>query len=340
VHPATSLRAVTVRTAAGAQVVYSHVDIPGPTALAGLDPATATHWQTAISRYPRLAELEISTDQLRPILPRIVDLDDYDFELLLRVVEWFRNNPASGHTARQVPVTGLHTKWLARHKAIVISLLRTDVPHRVADLGAETVTPELDIDDLDLLGLRRLPNHVDIILADPGDRQLVGGIRQLRAPVEEVARLPLTPDDVLVIENKESATPIEDRTGLVVIHSLGNFLDVLDALPWMRSARTWYWGDLDRAGITLLSRARARVPEVASLLMHTDTLREFEPLANADPTGRVDPPEPFLTQDERAALEVLSAEQPPLRLEQERIPWHIAQAAINRAIDLAATVTD
>lgn len=339
-HPATSLRTATVHTAAGTQVVYSHVDIPGPTTLAGLDPATATHWQTAISRYPRLADLDISTDLLRPILPRIVDLDDYDFELLLRVVEWFRNNPASGHTARQVPVTGLHTKWLARHKAIVISLLRTDTPHRVADPGAETVDPELDINDLDLLGLRRLPNHVDIILADPADRQLVGSIRQLRAPVEEVARLPLTPVDVLIIENKESAIPIEDRAGLVVIHSLGNFLDVLDALPWLRSARTWYWGDLDRAGITLLSRARARLPEIASLLMHTDTLQEFEPLANADPTGHEDPPEPVLTQHERAALEALSAGQPPLRLEQERIPWHIAQTTINRALDLASALSD
>lgn len=337
-HPATSLRTATVRTAAGAQVVYTHIDIPGPTALAGLDPATANHWQTAISRYPQLADLDVSTDQLRPILPRIVDLDDYDFELLLRVVEWFRNNPASGLTARQVPVTGLHTKWLGRHKAIVICLLRTDIPNRVADLGAEAVDPELDIDDLDLLGLRRLPNHVDVILADPADRRLVGGIRQLRAPVEEVAGLPLTPDDVLIIENKEAATPIEDRAGLVVIHSLGNFLDVLDALPWLRSARTWYWGDLDRAGITLLSRARARVPEIASLLMHADTVREFEPLANADPSGRVDPPEPVLTQDERAALEYLDAGQPPLRLEQERIPWHTAQTTINLAIDQAAVL--
>jgi hypothetical protein len=123
-----------------------------------------------------------------------------------------------------------------------------------------------------------------------------------------------------------------------VIHSLGNFLDVLDALPWLRSARTWYWGDLDRAGITLLSRARARVPEIASLLMHADTVREFEPLANADPSGRVDPPEPVLTQDERAALEYLDAGQPPLRLEQERIPWHTAQTTINLAIDQAAVL--
>ena len=115
---------------------------------------------------------------------------------------------------------------------------------------------------------------------------------------------------------------------------------MLDALPWLRPARTWYWGDLDRAGITLLSRARARLPELVSLLMHTDTLLEFEPLANADPTDRVDPPEPSLTQDERAALELLRTRQPPLRLEQERIPWSIAQSAINRALDLAATLPD
>lgn len=336
-HPATRLRTATVRTAAGPQVVYSHLEIPGPAALAGVDPVTSHHWRTATSRYPQLADLTIASDRLRPLLPRVIELDDYDFELLLRVVKWFRDNPASGHTARQVPVPGLHTKWLARHKAIVIPLLRTDIPNRSADLGPEPdhehVDPELDITDLDLLGLRQLPNHVDIILADPADRRLVGGLRQLRAPVEEVARLPLNPHDVLIIENKESALPIEDRAGLVVIHSLGNFLDVLDTLPWLRPARVWYWGDLDRAGITLLSRARAKLPQLASLLMHTNTLHEFEALANADPTGRVDPPEPVLTQNERTALEELGTRQPPLRLEQERIPWAIAQDTISRALD-------
>jgi len=333
-HPTTALRTTILRTVTGTQIVYSHLDIPGPTALADVDPLTAEHWRIATSRYPHLANLDVSSDRLRPLLPRIVDMDDYDFELMLRVVEWFRSNPASGLTARQIPLQGLHTKWLARHKAVVIPLVRPDTEGAAADLDS-AADHELDVRDLDLLGLRRLPNHVDIILADPTDRRLLGGIRQLRAPVEEVAQLPLAPTDVLIIENKESATPIRDRAGLVVIHSLGNFLDVLDALLWLRTARTWYWGDLDRAGITLLSRARVKLPKLTSLLMHIDALEEFDALANADPSGRADPPEPDLTEGERTALNALSARQPPLRLEQERLPWPIVQATIDHALDLA-----
>ena len=36
---------------------------------------------------------------------------------------------------------------------------------------------ELEQEDLDPLGLKALPVHVDVILADPADRALVGGLR-------------------------------------------------------------------------------------------------------------------------------------------------------------------
>jgi hypothetical protein len=92
----------------------------------------------------------------------------------------------------------------------------------------------------------------------------------------ELADLQIRPDAVLIAENKEPALAWSDTTGLVVIHSLGNHLGVFSRLPWIRHDRCWYWGDLDRHGFTLLSRARTMVPQLASLLMaldDTDTYR-------------------------------------------------------------------
>lgn len=61
----------------------------------------------------------------RPWLARIVDLDEYDFATLLAAVNWFRAHPRSGLTVRSVPVPGMHTKWLARHRSMLLACLGT-----------------------------------------------------------------------------------------------------------------------------------------------------------------------------------------------------------------------
>jgi len=323
-HPKVSLRKVSIRVPFGTQEVYTHLDIPDADALASLHEDDAEHWRRARRRYSLLAAAGATGARARREFRKIVELDDYDFSLLLQVRAWFAVNPRSGLTIRQVPVEGLHTKWLAKHRALVTATLDLAAADD-AETGDEEVAPEL----LDALGLKPLPSHVDVILADPEDRGHVAGLRHLRAPIEEIAALPLTPATVLVVENKESALPIPDRSGLVVIHSLGNFLDSLLALPWI-PADVLYWGDLDRAGFTLLSRARTRLPTLRSVMMDRATLQEHGHLANNDPTERVEASDPTLTPEELRTLEALVSDGGPLRLEQERIPWVAAEAALDQ----------
>ncbi len=315
-HPEVSLRQATRKVAFGVQDVYTHLDIPDAATLASLYEADSAHWMRAHGRYSQLVVAGASPRGFRPQLARIIELDEYDFALLLRVSGWFAAHPRSGLTIRQVPVEGLHTKWLAKHRSLVTATLDLATPDMPEAAGDEDVDPAT----LDALGLKPLPSHIDLILADPDHRRLVSGIRHLRVPVEEAAALPLTPTTVLIVENKESALPVSDHAGLVIIHSLGNFLDALIAIPWMPK-RVLYWGDLDRAGFTLLSRARTRVPRLRSILMDRATLQHHRDLANLDPTFRTDPPDPTLTVEEGLALSELISGASPLRLEQERIPW-------------------
>jgi hypothetical protein len=100
--------------------------------------------------------------------------------------------------------------------------------------------------------------------------------------VDELASLQIRPGTVLIVENKEPALAWSDTTGLAVIHSLGNHLDVLKSLPWIPHDRCWYWGDLDRHGFTLLSRARTMVPRLASLLMAPGDIETYRPLGVED----------------------------------------------------------
>ncbi len=126
---------------------------------------------------------------------------------------------------------------------------------------------------------------------------------------------------------------VPDRPRTVIVHSLGNHLNVLDEIGWLDGARQLYWGDLDRAGFTLLSRARARLPRLVSLLMDPTTLEEHRTLAVEDKT-RADTPYSNLTDNETAALAELSLEHGTfLRLEQERLPSPFTLDQLCRAME-------
>ncbi len=316
-HPASRLHSTTRRTVIGNQDVFTHLILGSIGDLVGLDQDLAEHWDRANARWARVRPMAESAagQRLRPYLQQIVDLADLDFEILLNAAAWFNANPASGLTIRQVPVPGMHTKWLARNRRLVLACL--NITER-ADSGMRD-HDGLEQADLDPLGLKALPAHIDVILADPADRTLVGGLRHLRAPLPEIAALPIRPATVLIVENKESAYLVPDRCGMVVVHSLGNHLNILNDISWLVGVRHLYWGDLDRAGFTLLSRARTQLPSIASIMMDLDTFDAHKNLAVVD-TARADLPETNLTTEEIAALGALVAgDGTCLRLEQERL---------------------
>ena len=330
-HPEMTLRSRLIRTRFGDQPVHTHLDIPNISALASLSPVTAAHWLHAVYRWSQLYDQVGKA--VRPWLARIVDLDDYDFTTLLAATNWFRAHPRSGLTVRSVPVPGMHTKWLARHRSLVLACLGTATdPGQAAETGGETDPADIPAADLDALGLRPLPREISIVFADPALREAVGGLRQITAPVDEIADLPVLPDAVLIVENKEPALAWSDATGLAIIHSLGNHLDILDRVPWTRHSGCWYWGDLDRHGFTILSRARTMIPHLQSLLMTPGDIETYRPLGVEEGLGRYDQPDPTLTPAETRALNALQlADGKFLRTEQERIPVSHAERALGRA---------
>lgn len=312
------LRRATRKTIVGDQEVFTHLDLATVDDVIALDQDVRNHWSKAGERWERVHDASdvIVESRLRPWLKQIVDLDNADFEILLGAVLWFLDNPRSGLTIRQVPVVGMHTKWLSRHRRLVLACLNlTDK----SATGADELKDELEQKDLDVLGLKALPVHIDVILSDPDDRARVGAVRHFRAPQPEISALPIRPDLVVIVENKESAYLLPDLPRTVIIHSLGNHLSALSQIDWLGGARHVYWGDLDRAGITLLSRARARLPRMMSVLMDAETLTRHSLLCVVDET-RADAPEANLTSGELAALAALKTSDGQwLRLEQERI---------------------
>lgn len=256
---------------------------------------------------------------LTPALARAaVELDEVDFDLLCRAAEWFRHNDTSGLTARQVPIAGLHAKWLDAHMRLVAGLC-----------GRSS------------LGLVRRPSRVRFSYLDPA-WLAAGNRRRDSVSLDEVDVPPgYAPDVILITENKDTALFFPQLEGGIVIEGEGDAASRLSNIPWIRDCSTvLYWGDLDADGFYILDNLRAAGINTTAILMDRATLTDYaDYAATTYADGRPLPhgsPKPtrFLTDAERRLLEQITAASwtGPRRIEQERIPLDVAAAAVKLTV--------
>ena len=276
--------------------------------------ANARHAQLR-SRWPQLQQVT----GLGKFFDVLADYSEADFDRLLAVLAWALAHPSSGLYVRQLPIVGVDTKWLEKRTGLVtdlLGLLRGDVERG---------------DFYEVLGLARQPHRVRLRLLCPQLRGQVGGLRDIEAPLEELAALSIRPSRVIVLENRESGVALPDMPGTVAFVGLGHAVTALGALPWLTGAHAVYWGDIDTHGLAILSAARATVPGLRSVLMDVATLLEFKELAVQEPSQATDVRVAELTTEERELFDGLRANTwgNKLRLEQERLPWNMALRALS-----------
>ncbi len=239
---------------------------------------------------------------------RLADLTDDDFDRLVAVVTWLDANRYSGHYVRQLPVRGIDTKWIAGHRRLVVRFVTA-----VTGSGS--------------LGLTEAPSLIRVRFLDP--LLAPGGLADIAAPAAALAELDIAPATVFVFENLESVVAMPPVSGGVVVHGSGYAVDRLGDIPWVRSGRVVYWGDLDSHGFAILHQARGSCDDVTSVLMDAPTLEAHRDLVGHEPQptrGTFD----RLTLDESAMLETLRRGG-DLRLEQERIEWEYALSRLRAA---------
>lgn len=239
-------------------------------------------------------------------LAQVAGLSEVDFDLLCRAVSWFSSNEASGLTPRQVPIEGLHAKWLnTRHQ-----LLR--------DLAG--------VEDLGLAPAH--PSRIHFTYLDPGHLE-AGGRRHDSATVGDTSQLAYTPTVVLISENKDTAVHFPTIPNGVAVEGNGRGARAYATFEWLREARTvLYWGDMDTDGLEILNEFREAGVPAQSMFMDpaaydawskygTDVDKRGQRL-----TGRDQRPVPHLTDDEMSLYRDLCSSQWESfrRVEQERIP--------------------
>ncbi|MEO7121701.1 MAG: Wadjet anti-phage system protein JetD domain-containing protein [Lacisediminihabitans sp.] len=309
----------------GRQSVPERCVLLGADAIASFaGPTAAREWRTLRERADRLriafAESEASVGPLATAIrihgSTLQRLADADFVTLIDVVAWLVDNPASGWRIRQLPIRGIDTKWLERHRSVVEGL-------HAAVAGRES------------LGLLAPPPQVRVRFLDPALRP--GGICDITAPVEELAVLDLAPGTVFVFENLETVLAMPDMPGAVVVHGSGYAARRLSAIPWIQSGAIIYWGDLDSDGFAILHALRSGCSNVTSVLMDEETLLAYQDLWVPEIKPAVGVYSTLTTGELRALERIRAAGN--IRLEQERIGWEYALGRLLGAAEALRVVT-
>lgn len=312
----------------GTQQVPVRLRVTEPDRLAAFA-GKGTHWRLVSAR---LADLVAEwaghtadggadlTRALRTSAGTLAALPQADVDRLRQVLRWLRDHPSSGAYIRQLPVRGVDTKWTQRHRGLVTAL------HR-----AITGRPDL--------GLASPPELLRVRFLDPGLGP--AGLSDVSAPVEELARLALSPGAVLVVENLETLLALPPIAGVVVVHGSGHAVERLARIGWVAEARLLYWGDLDSHGFAILDRFRSSFAQAESVLMDRATLESHRDLWVSEPK----PTRASLARltAEESATYALLRQEGDVRLEQERLDLDTSVDALRASLadaDVTARATD
>lgn len=302
------------RSGASHDQLPTHLLVPDVDAAASLSPV----WQQRLARGRRRHAMLAARFPGAPIagVVRAVDTwTDVDVALLAEAADWFNKHPASGLSPRQVPVEGLHSKWLAGHGSQVLAIT--------------------GLRSLGLVEPRSTPVHFTYL--DPAHRA-AGGRRHDSVVPGDTSLPAYLPRLVLICENKDSAIMFPDQPSAIAVQGGGKagpaFIPTVD---WMASAPDLvYWGDLDAAGFEIVNSYRQSGLRIRTILMDPPTLAEYRQFAaTTDTKGRLLGREPrkelpLLTSAEREAYHAITDPDGgwPVRVEQERIPLKAAATAL------------
>lgn len=284
----------------------------------------SARWELAQSRYLALiARWPVLAQQLPRYFDVLADYSNTDYQRLAEMLDWIASHPNSNLYPRQLPVSGLDSKWLDGRKGLLTDLM-----------AAIQEEPSSDLNFYQRCGLKTLPLLVRMRVLDQALRANVGGVGDITAPVDDLAGLNWPVSHVFIVENLQTGLAMSDMPGAVVFMRLGYNVDVLARLPWLASAKCIYWGDLDTHGFAILHRARSYIPKLQSVLMDEETLLRHQALWVDEAAQHSAAELTLLTEQEQQLYRDLKQHRwgQNVRLEQERIDWAAAWNVLQRSL--------
>ncbi|MFD4407708.1 Wadjet anti-phage system protein JetD domain-containing protein [Nocardia sp. NPDC058499] len=334
-----------IRKTAGVQIIRKPVTIHGvtydlPTTLVAENIGAAAELISRAQEEPQAVDLgrarslaaSLNAAGATPTattLKATYRLTDADTAVLFAAMAWLPAHPdLSAWTARQLPIPGMHSKWLETHGGLLQTVtgreVRAEVRPRLAVVHLTYVDPDYIASEK-----RR---HDAWTTGDTHD-------------------LAYTPRVVLIVENRDCRLWFPPVENTVVVEGNGKAAAALLAeIAWIRTAEhVIYWGDIDADGYAILDRLRATMaiptPDglpakaVHSILMEATDLHHYaDHGVNHNKAGRPIKPSStrlaHLTRPESTACDAVATAGPARfrRIEQEAIPLRQAAARLEALI--------
>jgi len=232
-----------------------------------------------------------------------------DLDGLLRVLQFFHDNPRPNRFARELPLP-VDTKFIERYQGLLRGWFDVVLPPHTIRADEEHFERRY--------GLRYPEPHLLVRLLDPTLEQELGWpCSELSLPLQTLGAMSVRADVAIIVENKVNLLTLPSLPRGIGLGGLGHGAVILRYLGWLNDMRIVYWGDLDTEGFEILSSVRAVFPHVQSFLMDCEALGRWRHLAVSGTSRKPDVP-PRLTETEERAY--FCCRDANLRLEQERIP--------------------
>ena len=233
-----------------------------------------------------------------------------EWENIIKVLHYFRENPRPGMYIRELPVK-VHTKFIEGYKAILAELLEYIIPGHI-DRNGDTFEKRFHLKSPELLiRLRRLDTTIDKIIFTLSD--------DLGLPAAAFNRMNPQARYVVITENQLTFLTLPSLDNTIAVYGGGFKVENLKEAGWLQSKTVIYWGDIDMHGFLILSMVRRYFPSVISVMMDEETFLRFRGLCGVG-VGSMerDDKKLNLTPEELKLYRLVR--EGDLRLEQEHLP--------------------
>jgi len=242
--------------------------------------------------------------------PKKVIDNTNEWDNILRVCQYFRQNPKPSLYIRELPIK-VHTKFIERNQSIIKELLNV--------LIAEHLNNEE----------KEFEKRFNLKFAEPQIRFKVldeaisdnffSGIDDIAITVSQFEKLNLPIKKVLVVENKTTlytALTLPKMNDTIAIFGGGYGVYNLKNVSWLNNLELLYWGDIDAQGFEILSQFRDYFPQTKSALMNKQVFDKYFEDDKGTPTNIST--KLNLIDEEQQLYDILKTNN--WRLEQEKIP--------------------
>lgn len=231
-----------------------------------------------------------------------------NWDCLLKVCEYFKNNPKPNLYIRELPIQ-VHTKFIEKNKGVIKELLEIIIAEHInVDEKQFEVRFNLKYDE-PIVRFRVLDGSVS--------QKYFLCIDDLSIPISQFQRLSLPVQTVYIVENKISMLTFPLIKDSIVVWGHGFGVEVMRSVEWLQTKNIYYWGDLDAQGFQILSEIRTHFNQVKSFLMDRDTFEKFYEGDKGTETNVEK--ELCLAKEEMKMFRYLKENNS--RLEQEKIPF-------------------